>query len=130
VEDFQQLINEILLSLGFKIEHLEGMDVKRKLKRLDQAMIPPIMPMTSDTNNLFPPSEGWAESSVMIKLLPPNTHFKLKSEEDAPTVTIAGIHHQSLLEEITHAFTQRTFFDFHLKGFQLWWKPSDREQAQ
>jgi hypothetical protein len=130
VEDFQQLIDEILLSPDFKIEHLEGMDVKRELKRLDQAVIPPIMPMTSDTNDLFPPSEGWAESSVTIKLPPPNTRFKLKSEEDAPTVTIAGIHHRSLLEGITRAFTRRSFFDFHLKGFQLWWKPSDGEQAQ
>ena len=85
------------------------------------------MHMASDIDDLFPPSEGWAESSVTIKLPPPNTRFKLKREEDVPTVTIDGIHHRSLLEGITRAFTQKSFFDFHLKGFQLWWKPSDGE---
>jgi hypothetical protein len=127
VEDFQQLINEILLSPDFRIECIEGMDIKHKLKQLDEAMIPPVMPMASDIDDLFPPSKGWAESSVMIKLPPPNIHFKLKREEDAPTVTIDGIHHCSLLEGITCAFTWRSFSDFHLKGFQQWWKPSDGE---
>jgi hypothetical protein len=94
-----------LLSPDFRIEHIEGMDVKCELKQLDEAMIPPLIPTTTHINPLFPPSKGWEQSSVVIKLPPPNTCFKFKSEDDAPTVTIDGIHHQSLLEGITHAFT-------------------------
>jgi hypothetical protein len=86
--------------------------------------------MTTHIDPLFPPSEGWEQSSVVIKLPPPNTCFKFKSEDDAPRVTIDSIHHWSLLKGITHAFTQKSFFNFHLKGFQLWWKPPGEEQAQ
>jgi hypothetical protein len=128
VEDFQHLIDEILLSPDYRIEDIEGMDVKRELKRLDEATIP--FTATTDIDPLFPPSEGWEQLSVTIRLPPPNARFKLKREDDAPTVTVDGIHHRSLLEGITRAFTCKSFFDFHLKGFQLWWKPSEGEDPQ
>ncbi|KAF8227855.1 hypothetical protein L208DRAFT_1067691, partial [Tricholoma matsutake] len=81
-------------------------------------------------NPLFPPSEGWEQLSVAIKLPRPNTHFKFWREEDVPTVMIDGIHHHSLLEGITCTFTQKAFFNFYLRGFQSWWKPSDGEEPQ
>jgi hypothetical protein len=65
-----------------------------------------------------------------IKLLPPNAHFKLKSEDDASTVTINGIHHCSLLGGITRAFIHKSFFDLHFKGFQLWWKAFEGKEPQ
>jgi hypothetical protein len=128
VEDFQRLIDEILLSSDYQTKHIKGMDVKQELRRLDEARIPSVM--TTGVDPLFPPSEGWEQSSVTIKLPPPNAHFKMKTEGDAPTVTIDSIHHRSLLEGITRAFTRKSFFDFHLKGFQLWWKPSEGEEPQ
>ncbi|KAF8229771.1 hypothetical protein L208DRAFT_1378747 [Tricholoma matsutake] len=75
----------------------------------EQATIPPVIPMTTNINPLFPPSEGWEQSSVTIKLPPPNTRFKFWREEDAPTVTIDGIHHCSFVKSLEftldiHAF--------------------------
>jgi hypothetical protein len=101
------------------------MDVKRELKQLDQATIPPTTSTIAPADPLFSFSEGWEQLSITIKLPLPNFHFKFKSEDDAPTVTIEGIHHHSLLKGIRHAFTCQSFFDFHLKGFQAWWRPSD-----
>jgi hypothetical protein len=130
VKDFQHLIDEVLLHPDYTTDHIRGMDVKQELKRLDSATIPSIVSATAEFDPLFPPSEGWKQSSVTIRLPPPNVHFKFKKEGDAPAVTVDGIHHRSLLEGITRAFTRQSFFDFHLKGFQLWWKPSEYEEPQ
>ncbi|KAJ7467308.1 hypothetical protein B0H11DRAFT_1732841, partial [Mycena galericulata] len=76
----------------------------------------------------FSAAAGWKQSSVSIPL--PCTGVKFASEADAPRATVGGIFHRDIVEVATSAFQDTAFFDYHMKGYKLMWKPSEDEAPQ
>ena len=81
----------------------------------------------TDCANPFRSADGWTDSSVRIHL--PCEKAKWPSEDDAPTLTISGVHHRRLINVIHSVFQESIMFTFHLTPFTHCWMPYNDEQA-
>ncbi|KAJ7789679.1 hypothetical protein B0H14DRAFT_2397257, partial [Mycena olivaceomarginata] len=113
-------VHNVLLADDFDREALRDFDAAREAKRLD---VP-----DNELDSPFSAAAGWKQSSVSIPL--PCAGVTFASEADAPRATVGGIFHRDIVEVATSAFQDTAFFDYHMKGYKLMWKPSEDEAPQ
>jgi hypothetical protein len=133
-KDLDKLVG-IIRDPRFSLNQLQDFKASQMLRLLDSNSTPHTStsessaPSNSDNVPLpFDPKDGWKESSVKLRL--PCPQRKFQSEDKAPEIEIHGIWHRNILSLIQDFIQGPLFYELHLKGFMLMWKPSEDEPAE
>lgn len=114
-----QLVRNVLLSPDYNPNELRDFNVPRITRKLDEAAGGGI---SRDEGSIFPLESGWRVGSV--KLSVPIAGKTYKAEHQAPTFTVDGIQHRSLISIMINAFKSPTAQSFHYSPFKLFWQKS------
>ncbi|KAI0071014.1 hypothetical protein K474DRAFT_1712834 [Panus rudis PR-1116 ss-1] len=113
-----QRVVDLMENPDFNVEDLRGFNVAQALDKLDG---------TSILGDAFDPEDGWRIGHVDISL--PCERVKNKSEEDALTLRVDGIHYRKLTHIITEAFKDPSAENFHYVPFREYWRRERHSQA-
>jgi hypothetical protein len=78
--------------------------------------------LASEAQNTFHLGDGWAESSVRIRL--PLDKLKMQ-ESDVVEFEIGGVFHRDIIDIITSVYQSDAVCSFNLIPFEQFWKPSE-----
>ncbi|KAG6848475.1 hypothetical protein H0H93_016682 [Arthromyces matolae] len=119
------LVHSVILAPTFKREDFEGFNAFTENKRLDDLHIP-----STDESHSLPPwlsTDKWRKSSVHLPL--PLTAHRYRSESHAPTLQV-DFYHRDFVEAFKSGVQDVAAREFHWRGYELYWKPSEEEPAQ
>ncbi|KAE9389208.1 hypothetical protein BT96DRAFT_1025149 [Gymnopus androsaceus JB14] len=136
-KSIDNLVHNVILQEDFDVSHLTGFSAQREFNRMDHHENPPPVassstpaPVSTSSASKLPfsgASAVWKTSPVKVSM--PCINFTWQSEELAPKLEVP-VHHQQLTEVLKTSFEGNTFFEFHIKPYKQFWKPSDDEPAQ
>ena len=121
VAELDRLVQEVLLKDDFNVNELTGFKATAETKRMDASL--------EKKDGDFTGFDGWTESTVTVKL-PAGNQQKGGSEETAPTFDLSGVWHRDFIEVIKSAWQDDASLAFHVKPYQLFYKPSPDEPPQ
>ncbi|KAF9555020.1 hypothetical protein CPC08DRAFT_643501 [Agrocybe pediades] len=117
------LVKDVLLAEDFNPSHLKGFSAAKELRRLDKALEVIDDNGNGDWEDADTPlsgHDGWRNSTVKIPL--PAEGHKYTSEDDAPTLEVPNVLHQSLVATIKAVFQDEDSASFHYTPFRQFWK--------
>lgn len=120
--DLNSLVNNVFKSGQFSVDDFDNFDAARTAKLLDEYK-PPSIFESPDPRSYLKPEDGWIETSVPIRLPPPERGL-YGSEVDAPVYNVPGLFYRKPLEVIKAAFEEPAAKTFHIEPYEEYWQPS------
>lgn len=106
--EVQRLVDNVLLQDEFCASDLEGFNIAREKRRLDEH---------SGTDRPFHAKDGWQEATVHLRM--PREKHSLKSEDDAPVYPVSGIWRRDICSLIRDAYEDTIASRYHWFPFRL-----------
>ncbi|KAF7785232.1 hypothetical protein Agabi119p4_1397 [Agaricus bisporus var. burnettii] len=112
-----KLVKDVLLSPHYDPGELRDFSASRITRKLDEAAGGGLK---GGEGSVFSSEDGWRAGSV--KLSVPIAGKVYKAEDKAPTFTVDGIQHRSLISIMKDAFRSPAAESFHFSPFKLFWQ--------
>ncbi|KAH6907870.1 hypothetical protein BKA70DRAFT_1104224 [Coprinopsis sp. MPI-PUGE-AT-0042] len=110
----QSLVKDVILHPEFRKEHLQGFDLDKELRHVDN--------LANDPLNHFPVQDQWQKGSISIAV--PSPARGTPSIKAAEHFTVEGVVYRKLTELIQSAFHEPAAEYFHVAPFKEFWQPS------
>ena len=126
LEEVLKLVRLLVKSADFKIEDIEGFDIRRETAVFDSTLESKTKSQTTAgqdiSSNLNPVyNEGWHDVKVKIQVPDSLTHT---SDTEIPLFSIPGLHYRSICSVIKSTFENSSSSCFHYTPFKKFWKPT------
>lgn len=118
--DLQHLVDDVILHADFQASNLKNFNSTRESQRMDKST-------SVDADLPYRKSDVWMESAIELPL--PLVRTRYPREEEAETIKIKFFH-RDLTEVIKSGIQDFASRNFHWRGFQQMWQPSEQEPVE